>query len=465
VIRGGFGQYYSNPVNDWLKSNGFATSTDIVTSLNENRLPIPNILSNPYPNGILRPTGSSLGAATFLGQNPNWFDTGFVIPSVWQFSVGLQYQVNRSSMLDVSYVGSRSYNLNMQKDYNIPSLAVRKTCNYLEGGNAAFCNQSVPNPFKGVGAFAGSSYYTADTISYYQMTRPFPQFSGTLVQQGRNDSQIWYNSLQINYNWRSRSGLTLVGNYTLSKQVEEWGFNDAFTNSYQQGLYFLDRPHVIKFTAVYELPFGEGRHFGANAQGFTKRLISGWEYTSFFVDPLKGFPSELPGSGTSGANAIPLKDPTTPGGGFTGSPDWKAYQVRLWNPCVLRQDVNTGAISPTPQSLALGCGVDFSNNWGNYAWLQTTDYAPRFTPYRSGQIRRHHAFQWDMSLLKRTRINDRMSFQFGVEAFNAFNHNYFGRDQVSRDSNSAEFGSVFPSRVSTQNLLPRQVQLRFKFNW
>jgi len=211
VIRGGFGEYYSNPNNDWLKSNGFTTSTDIVNSTDGNRTPIPGILSDPYPNGILRPTGSSLGAATFLGQNPSWFDNGFVVPSVWQFSLGFQFQVNRNSMLDVSYVGSRSYDLNMQKDYDIPSAAVRKTCNYLEGGNAAFCNQNVPNPFKGVEAFRGSSYFTADNISYFQMLRPFPQYSGTLLQQGRNDYWIKYNSLQINYNWRNASGYYPAG--------------------------------------------------------------------------------------------------------------------------------------------------------------------------------------------------------------------------------------------------------------
>ena len=51
---------------------------------------------------------------------------------------------------------------------------------------------------------------------------------------------------------RLRSGLTLLGNYTLSKQMEQWGFNDPYNNVYQQGLYFLDRPHVIKLTAIYE---------------------------------------------------------------------------------------------------------------------------------------------------------------------------------------------------------------------
>ena len=58
-----------------------------------------------------------------------------------------------------------------------------------------------------------------------------------------------------------------------------------------------------------------------------------------------------------------------------------------------------------------------------------------------------------------------LSAQFGFEAFNVFNHNYFGRDQFSRDPNSADFGSIFPSQVSTQNMLPRQIQVRFKFFW
>ena len=458
VMRGGFGLYHSNPDNSIQQTNGFSTSTSLVNSNDGGRTPISNILSNPYPNGIQYPTGSSLGAATFVGQNPSWFDSGFQIPSVWSFSWGFQYQLTKSSTLEASYVGSRSYNLNMSADYNIPSLAVRKTCNYLEGGNAAFCNAQVPNPFKGIPAFNGTGYYTANTVSYYQMTLPFPQFSGVLTQNGRNDSFIKYNSLQVNYNLRLRNGLNLVGNYTLAKQIEEWGFNDRFNNVYQQGPYYLDRPHVIKLTAIWQLPFGEGKKFGAGSHGVAKRVISGWEWTTFFNDALKGYPANLAG------NVIMLKNPQSPGGGFSGI-DWKAYQVREWNPCVLRQDVNTGAIAPTPASIGLGCGTDYSSNWGNYAWLETTSYAPRYTPYRSGQIRVHHAFQMDASLLKTTKINERMRLQLGFEAFNLLNHNYFGRDNINTDPNSANFGSVFPSQVSTQNSMPRQIQVRFKFNW
>jgi hypothetical protein len=461
VLRAGFGLYYSNPTNDDFRTAGFSTSTGIVSSADSGRTLFPGLLSNPFPNGINHPTGASLGAATFVGQNPSWFDPGFVTPKVWSFSIGIQRQLTKSSSIEVSYVGSRSYDLNMDAPYNIMPAAFEKQCDLYKGGSPLFCQQQVPNPFKGNALFQGTNFFTANTVNRDVLARPFPQFSGDLHQYGRNDSWIKYNSLQINYNLRLSSGLSVVANYTLSKQMEEWGLNDPYTQTYQQGPYSLDRPQILKVTTIYELPFGEGKRWGAASNKFVRKFISGWQWTNFYNHALEGFPSNLPG------NAIILKDPRTPGGGFSGSPDWKAYQVRLWNPCVLKQN-NDGSIAPTPASVKAGCGADFSSNWGNYAWLETApNYSQRFTPYRSGQIRRHTAFQMDASLLKTTRIGERMRFQFGFEAFNLLNHNYFGRDQVNtnpEDSNN-NFGSIFPSRVSTQNILPRQIQVRFKFNW
>ncbi|GEM_PF-6706812 len=53
--------------------------------------------------------------------------------------------------------------------------------------------------------------------------------------------------------------LNINTNYTFSKMVELWGYTDPYANVMQQGLYFNDRPHWFKFTAVYELPFGQGK--------------------------------------------------------------------------------------------------------------------------------------------------------------------------------------------------------------
>ena len=77
----------------------------------------------------------------------------------------------------------------------------------------------------------------------------------------------------------------------------------------------------------------------------------------------------------------------------------------------------------------------------------------------------HHAVQMDMSIMKRTKFGERYSAQFGFEAFNVLNHNYFGRDNINTDPNSANFGGVIPANVSTQNILPRQIQVRLKFYW
>ena len=453
VVRTGFGIYYSNPNNDYFQTAGFSTSTSLVNSNDGGRTPIANILSNPYPNGISYPTGSSLGALTFAGKNNNWFDSNFKTPYVLSFSFGVQYQVSRASMVELSYVGSRSYNLNMQKDFNLPSVDFRNKCAAQYGGTQAFCDQQVPNPFKGIPAFLGSGFYTANTISRFQMARPYPQFSGNLAQLGRNDSDLVYDSLQVNYNLRVASGLSLVTNFTWSKQIEKYGFNDAYTNTYQRGLYYLDRPYVLKVTPIYELPIGKGKRFGANAHGVWDKLISGWQASSFFLDPFLGFPADLPG------NVRLLKDPST-AIGWSGNTDWKGYQVRAWSPCVLREGTD-GSITPMPYSLNAGCGTDQSK----YPFLFLAGYEPRFTDYRSSTIRKHHAFQVDASLLKTTKFGERIRTQLGFEAFNLFNHNYYGRDTFNTDPNNPNFGTMFPSQVSTQNMLPRQIQIRFKLNW
>ncbi|HYP05991.1 MAG TPA: hypothetical protein VER03_07120, partial [Bryobacteraceae bacterium] len=370
------------------------------------------------------------------------------------FSFGIQRSISQSSTLDVSYVGSRSLGLSNEKPFNIPSAEFRRQCNLLEGGSPAFCDQQVANPFRGIEAFRGTNHFSNATIRRYDLARPFPQFSGDLLEQGRGDSRIWYNSLQVNYNMRVGRSLTLLGNYTFSKMVERWGWLDPFNNVPQQGLYFSDRPHFIKFSTVYELPFGKGKAF-ANGGGWVDKIIGGWQ-VSTFTQMSSGEPNDLPG------NAIMLKDPRTPGGDFKGAVDWKEHQVKGFNPCVLRQE-NNGNVAPQPFSLARGCGTDPAN----YAWLMTAGYSPsRYNPNRSGQIRKQRMFNTDISLAKTTYVTERLRLQFRAEAFNATNYYFFGRnDGFNTDPNNPNFGTIFPNQANTQNGYPRQIQLAIKAIW
>ena len=447
VARGGWGIYYINPTNDYLNVTGFSTTTPLVSSLDSGRTPIPGLLSNPFPNGINVPPGASRGYLTYVGQNFNWYHRNFKIPHVHQFSFGFQYQMTRTSTLELSYVGNRTIDLQTNKDSNLPTLAYRKTCNILEGGSPSNCQATTPNPFKGLAPFLGTGFYTANTVQKFQMARPFPQYNGNLNQRGLNQGKIWYNSLQVTYNHRFSKGLNLLANYTWSKQIERWGFTDPYADVFQQGLYYMDRPHIFKTTVVYDLPFGKGRQFGSGAAGFLGKLISGWQATTFFNES-SGEPTNLPG------NVLMLKDPKVK------DVDWKAHQVRGWSPCVLRMD-NNGNVTPQSFSIAAGCGTDHAN----YAWLLLPSYAPNVNSSRSPNIRKHHAFTMDSSLSKMTTIGERFRFQLGLEAFNLMNHNYYGREVFNTNANDANFGTIFPHRASSQNGYPRQVQVRIKLFW
>ena len=78
VLRGGYGLIYAPSYDDPGPAPGFSQSTAMVTSIQTG---VPqNTLTNPFPSGILRPVGSSLGLATYLGQgfsfpNPDRVDS------------------------------------------------------------------------------------------------------------------------------------------------------------------------------------------------------------------------------------------------------------------------------------------------------------------------------------------------------------------------------------------------------
>ncbi|MDX2268177.1 MAG: TonB-dependent receptor [Bryobacter sp.] len=453
VMRGGYGRYYMNPSNNNLKATGFETSTPLVISNDANRTPLPNILSNPYPQGISTPAGASLGVSTFVGQDFAFWNPNFRLPSIDQFSFGFQFQVSPGSVLDVSYIGSRTNDHETQREFNIPSADFMRQCDALQGGSPTFCQQQVTNPFRNVEAFRGTNLFTANQITRYQANRPFPQFTGNLLQQGLNDGKINYHSLQVNYNVRM-GGLVLITNYTWSRMLETWGFTDPFSGVPQKSLYFNDRPHVFKLTGIYDLPFGRGKKFASGVSSLADKFIGGWKVTSFF-QWASGEPADYP------ANVLPLRD------SFNRDIDWNAHQVRGWGNCVARQNDN-GTTTPMPYSVAAGCGTDLST----YDWLWVSNFSlgqgipGRQNPTRIGQLRKHRIPTLDASLLKSVRFTETLRAEFGIEAFNAINKYFYGRNNsFNTNPNDPNFGTIFPSLTSNQNFNPRVIQLRFKFYW
>src|SRR5262249_26504151 len=266
VLRGGYGLYYLNVVGI-SDSNGFGISTPLITSLDGDRTStFP--LSNPFSQGVANAAGSSLGLLTFLGRNPNFSNTDFVNPYVHQFSLGMTRELPWRTTVEVAYVGSRTMQeQNRWGGFNEPPASLRDLCDPTKGGSVAYCNQLLPNPFYQVPGFEGTSRYTSPTISRYELSRPFPEFTG-ITMLDRNDGRIWYNSVQLVANKRMSRGLTLSGNYTWSHMVEENGGGNqiggtATTNPtisdvdriVQRSDYESDRRHRLTISGVYHLPF------------------------------------------------------------------------------------------------------------------------------------------------------------------------------------------------------------------
>jgi hypothetical protein len=111
-----------------------------------------------------------------------------------------------------------------------------------------------------------------------------------------------------------------------------------------------------------------------------------------------------------------------------------------------------------PFSVAAGCT--------SASFLETPQYAPRFTPNYDSKLRMNAKATADVSLNKTTRITERTSVQFRAEAFNIFNSFLFYGAQFNNNPESTSFGSMAPATTNTQSTnQPRYVQLALKFIW
>ena len=100
VVRGGAGIVYgpleiSNNAVGFVPNAGFSSTTNWETSLNGGLNPF-NVLSNPYPQGLVAPTGSSLGAGTLLGQSLTVWDAKPMTPESYQWNFSIQRQLPSS---------------------------------------------------------------------------------------------------------------------------------------------------------------------------------------------------------------------------------------------------------------------------------------------------------------------------------------------------------------------------------
>ena len=108
VFRGGYGIYFEPigvPNSDVIQT-GFTQTTQLVPSV-DNGQHFVATLANPFPSGVLLPTGAKGGLRTNLGQSVSFFNQGLKNPYMQRWQFALQRSLKAGSVLEVSYVGNR----------------------------------------------------------------------------------------------------------------------------------------------------------------------------------------------------------------------------------------------------------------------------------------------------------------------------------------------------------------------
>jgi outer membrane receptor protein involved in Fe transport len=436
IVRANYGRSYlplTGSGAEGINQNGFTRRTSIISSL-QTGIPF-NTLDRPYPDGLLQPFNSSLGLATNIGSGISFLNPDFKIPYVDQWMAGVSIELPAKVGLDLAYVGNRSRRLPINGlAINEVSRAQREKGIEALGGNPSYLTEQVLNPFAGL---VPGTILNTPTVQRGQLLRPFPQFQG-ITEDRINAGAAQYDGVEVSVNRRLSQGLLAVVNYTYSRQYEvgvnsagatttttspgtNSGYlNNGFDAAPWRSISGDDRPHRFTVTALYDLPIGQGRLIGRNLTGIVNKLVSGWQ-VNVIGEVQSGTPTVAP-------NAVLLSPSAALPRGQQSLDRWFD---------------NSTATNPRPD--------------GTYAWATLQPNAFRTLTVRLPDVRDPTAAQWALSVFKNMALTDRVSAQFRLEMFNAFNTPIYGAPDVG--VNSSRFGRITPDQIN----FPRQTQLGLRF--
>jgi hypothetical protein len=418
VIRAGFGMY-----NDLQDALGYRADQNapfnptFTTPLKVSQLPI-------------NPAGPFPAAAKLI---PGGVQPDMQTPTLVSYSLRIQQQLSPNTSLTVGYVGNHGYHELIGIDANepFPVICPASPCPANYPTSAGF-----PAGIAGTPVPAGT-YFVPTT------TKANPAIANTWTWFSEGDSS--YNALQVDANRRFSGGLTVRGVYTFSKVLDDGDSLNATTSGggpalasnpfnlkSDRGLGTFDIRHVAVANATYALPVGHGKRFLGGLEGFGNAAVSGWTVNSV-VTLQGGFPfspqlSYNPSNNGDTRNPVrPFANPAFTGPVILGSPN------RWFNPAAFLAPTNTAA------------NGGFYGNVG-----RDTLIGPGLAT-------------WDFSVLKDTRIRERLTLEFRAEIFNLLNRANFNLPNavVFTPSGVSPTAGVITSTSTTS----RQVQFGLKLLW
>src|SRR4051812_6724998 len=214
VLRGGYGIYWA-PFNYQAPSTstsnygqvGFTQNTFVSQTAGT-----PTVtLDNPFPTGVLQPSGNSRGFLSGVGSDASFVDQDRSAPRVQQWSADLQREIGNGMALTFTYMGAKGDHLPLGGSNEVPINWNQLDPKYLALG-AATLGAALPNPFLG-NPNVPASLSTPATLPRSRLLTPYPQFAQVQARQiteGVNNYEagIVEFSKRLSHGWGGRFSYT-----------------------------------------------------------------------------------------------------------------------------------------------------------------------------------------------------------------------------------------------------------------
>ncbi len=410
AVRAGFGTYYSliDDLSFLLNSlppyNGSITSSGPLSSI----APL-------IPGAAVPPSCGPGVLAPCTTYAPQGVQANAKTPTVQEWNLSLERQLNASTAFRASYVGSFGYHGLLSVD---PNTIPAQICTGPDGCQAGGVSAG------GSPATAANQSHVAQGAQYIPVgTRPNPYLGAGFFWYAEGNSS--YNALQTELTHRLSRGFEIRANYTWSKNLD---MNSGLTGAQaqNQAQMILDRNDLHRdwgpsafnvasqasVSSRYELPLGRGK------------LREGWQLNAI-ATLLSGFPF------------TPVIGANRSGDGDTRNPDRPSLNPSFTGPVVLGQPGQWF----NPNAFILPA----AGTYGNLG---------------RGVFNGPGLADLDLSLFKNTPVSDKATLQFRAEVFNVLNHANLGTPNATVFSGGTINASA--GLITTLATAPRQIQFGLK---
>ncbi|HXZ11093.1 MAG TPA: carboxypeptidase regulatory-like domain-containing protein [Candidatus Sulfotelmatobacter sp.] len=380
VVRGGFGEFYSNMnglnYRNAVVSNGLASQQ---SSASVSFGPgAPNQQTPTFPT--ILPSNSPLFSAS---EDISLVSPNFKVPVVFEASLQIEREISQNTTVSVGTMWNRGVHLLSGSAYDLNLNPLQGATTYIvcpPGTTMVPCagnTITLPNMDNGL-------------LAEGRLNSTYPNLGqiNELISPGQNQ----YNSLFVQLQRRMSKGLMMQVSYTFAKSLMRDGmdFNDQFDFSNTHAPSLLDQRHKISFAAVYRPGL---ERFTSSRIG--RALLSGWQLSSVMQ-----FSSGRPYAGLlASACTNPAVSPLQPAqltqsafNNCTGADD--SLNDTAFNQDTANTAAGINGAGPTP-------GIGLNSFYG--PWLERID----------------------VGLARTFSINERLQLQLQVQAFNLFNHPNF----------------------------------------